>query len=340
MSRSPAASRSGSDIGVIGGGSWGTALAIVLARQRHQVALWVYERDLAETIAARRENPIYLPGFTLDDAILPTSCLAEAVAPLMVIAVPSHALRHVLLELRPSLNPSAEIVLATKGLEEGSLLRVSEVALEVLGEAWAPRLATLSGPTFAREIAAGEPAAVLIAARDAALAGSLQQRLASPALRLYTSSDVVGVEIAASLKNVIALAAGICQGLGMGSNTRAALIARGLAEMSRLALALGGRAETLAGLAGLGDLVLTCTGDLSRNRALGIALGQGKTLEQAQTATPMVAEGVHTTAAGLLLARRMRVEMPILEQMHRVLFEHRSPRAAVADLMRRDLKPE
>ncbi|MGH9394764.1 MAG: NAD(P)H-dependent glycerol-3-phosphate dehydrogenase [Terriglobales bacterium] len=327
-------------IGVVGGGSWGTALALVLARQGYGVGLWVYEPELAAAMARQRENLVFLPGFALDAAIEPSSALEVAVAPTVLVAVPSHALRATLTRLRALLAPAAEIVLATKGLEETTLFRVTEVALDVLGASWAPRLATLSGPTFAREIAAGDPAAVVIAASSAALAGSLQQRLSSPALRLYRSGDVAGVEIAAALKNVIAVAAGVCQGLGLGSNTRAALIARGLAEISRLALALGGRAETMAGLAGLGDLVLTCTGDLSRNRALGIALGQGQTLVQAQAATPMVFEGVRTTAAGLQLARRWGVEMPILEQMHRVLFEHQAPSAAVAALMRRGLKPE
>ncbi|HVA63398.1 MAG TPA: NAD(P)H-dependent glycerol-3-phosphate dehydrogenase [Terriglobales bacterium] len=327
-------------VAVVGGGSWGTALAIVLARHGYEVALWVYEPELAQAMATERENRVYLPGFALPPGIRPTAALEAAVAPLLVIAVPSHALRATLTRLRPLLPPAAEVVLATKGLEEETLLRVSEVAEAVLGDGIRPRLATLSGPTFAREVAAGDPTAVLIAARDAALAASLQQRLASPTLRLYTSGDVIGVELAASLKNVIAIAAGICQGLGLGSNTRAALIARGLAEMSRLATAAGGQAETLAGLAGLGDLVLTCTGELSRNRALGIALGQGRSLAEAQASTPMVAEGVRTTAAALRLAERWGVEMPILRQMHRVLFQQQPPRQAVAELMQRSLKPE
>ncbi|HUX67068.1 MAG TPA: NAD(P)H-dependent glycerol-3-phosphate dehydrogenase [Terriglobales bacterium] len=327
-------------VGVIGAGSWGTALAIVLAQHGYQAGLWVYEPELAQAMASERENRVYLPGFALPAAVHPTASLAEALAPLLLIAVPSHALRATLARLLPLLPPAVEIVLATKGLEEDTLLRVSEVAEEVLGAGIRSRLATLSGPTFAREVAAGDPTAVVIAARDPALATSLQQRLASPTLRLYTSSDVVGVELAASLKNVIAIAAGICQGLGLGSNTRAALIARGLAEMSRLAIAAGGQAETLAGLAGLGDLVLTCTGELSRNRSLGIALGQGRSLAEAQAATPMVAEGVRTTAAAARLAERRGVEMPILRQMHRVLFEGQPPRHAVAELMQRSLKPE
>jgi glycerol-3-phosphate dehydrogenase (NAD(P)+) len=325
---------------VWGAGSWGTTLALVLARLGYAVRLWVYEPDLAERMRRERENAVFLPGFALPDSLAVTSDLSQAVAPLIVAAPPSHALRAVLERVRPALPPAAELVLATKGLESGTCLRVSEVAEDVLGPGVRPRLATLSGPTFAREIAAGDPAAVVIAARDAALARSLQQRLTSDRLRLYTSADVIGVELGASLKNVIAIASGICQGLGLGSNTRAALIARGLAEMSRLAVAAGGQAETLAGLAGLGDLVLTCTGDLSRNRALGIALGRGQTLEQAQAATPMVAEGVATTAAGVHLAARWGVDMPILHQMHRVLFESLAPRQALAELMQRPPRAE
>ena len=328
-------------LAVVGAGSWGTALALEFSRQGYQVGLWVYERDLGARIAAERENNVFLRGFALPEKIVPTPDLgAVAGAPLLVIAVPSHALRRVLTDLRPQLPPASEMVLATKGLEEHTSLRVTEVTLEVLGQDWSSRLATLTGPTFAREVAAGDPTAVVVAAQSPALAVSLQQRLSSPTLRLYTSNDVVGAELAASLKNVIAIAAGICQGLGMGSNTRAALIARGLAEMSRLAIAMGGAAETLAGLAGLGDLVLTCTGELSRNRALGIALGSGQTLAQAQASTPMVAEGVRTAAAAVQLAARWGVEMPILRQMHRVLFEHLAPRQAVAELMGRALRPE
>ncbi|MGH9488044.1 MAG: NAD(P)H-dependent glycerol-3-phosphate dehydrogenase [Terriglobales bacterium] len=332
--------RWGKRVGIVGAGSWGTALALVFARQGYEVKLWVFEAELAERMRHERLNSAYLPGFELPEAIAPVTALSEAAAPLLVIAVPSHALRTTLEQMRPQLPPAAELVLATKGLEEKTCMRVSEVAAEVLSAEVYKRLATLSGPTFAREIAAGDPAAVVIAARAPALAASLQQRLSSPVLRLYTSSDVAGVELAASLKNVIAIAAGICRGLGLGSNTQAALIARGLAEMSRLAIAMGGQAETLAGLAGLGDLVLTCTGALSRNRALGIALGEGKTLAEAQAATPMVAEGVRTTSAGVVLAARWGVEMPILAQMHRVLFQHVTPRQALAELMNRALKPE
>jgi len=332
---------------VIGAGAWGTALALTLANQGEQVALWVFEPELAAAMRQEQENRVYLPGFRLPAGVYPTADLGEAVSPpttLVVIAVPSHALRPVLKRLGPLLGAAMDVVLATKGLEGGpdggSLMRVSQVAESVLGEAIAPRLATLSGPTFAREIAAGEPAAVVIAARDAATARRLQQRLASPSLRLYTSTDVIGVELGAALKNVIAIASGICQGLGLGSNTRAALIARGLAEMTRLVIAAGGEAETLAGLAGLGDLVLTCTGEMSRNRALGIGLGQGRTLAELQAATPTVAEGAATTPAALELARRLGVEMPITRQMYRVLFESLPPAEALDELMRRPLSRE
>ncbi len=337
---------------IIGAGSWGTALGLELARQDYRVGLWVYEPDLAAAMASGRENTRYLPGFRLPEGVQPTPELRDALTPsglaperqggaaLVILAVPSQALRAVLTRLRPLLPPAAELVLATKGLEENSLLRVSEVTADVLGAAIAPRLATLSGPTFAREVAACDPAAVVLAAEAPALAHSLQQRLSSARLRLYTSSDVTGVELAASLKNVIAIASGICHGLGLGSNTRAALVARGLAEMTRLAVAAGGLPETLAGLAGLGDLVLTCTGELSRNRALGIALGQGATLSEALAATPMVAEGVPTTAAAARLAAHWGVEMPIVEQMRRVLFERLPPRQALAELMQRALKAE
>jgi len=325
-------------IGIVGGGSWGTALALALARPDRRVALWVYEPELAARMASERENSVFLPGFRLPETIHPTHRLAEAASGLTILATPSHALRGTLERLRPLLPPEAEIVLASKGLEEGSLLRVSEVAGEALGSA--ARMATLSGPTFAREVAAGEPAAVVIAARDIALAERLQHQLSSPTLRFYASRDVVGVELGAALKNVIAIAAGICQGLGLGSNTRAALIARGLAEMTRLATAAGGCAETLAGLAGLGDLVLTCTGELSRNRAVGIGLGEGRRLEAILAATPMVAEGVRTTAAAVELGARWGVELPIARQMQRVLFEGLPARQAVAELMQRSLKQE
>lgn len=332
----------GATVGVIGAGAWGTALAIVLAQRGFDVGLWVYEADLCGRMQRTRVNDVYLPGIPLPAPITLHTDLAATVraAGLVVMAVPSHALRATLPGLAAHVRTDAPLVLATKGLEEGSLMRVSEVALDSLGSAWRPRLATLSGPTFAREIALGEPAAVVVAAYDAALGARLQTELSSPRLRLYRSADVVGVELAAALKNVIAIASGICQGLGLGSNTRAALITRGLAEIGRLVLACGGRAETVAGLAGLGDLVLTCTGELSRNRSLGIALGQGQSLAAIMAATPTVAEGVRTSKAAVELAGRHGVEMPITDQMHRVLFAGKAPQAALDELMLRALKAE
>jgi glycerol-3-phosphate dehydrogenase (NAD(P)+) len=330
-------------LAVIGAGAWGTALALRLAERDETVALWAYEADLAAAMRQEHENRLYLPGVPLPATVHPTADLAVALRSpldLVLMAVPSHALRTVLGRVAPLLDASVPVVLATKGLEQGTLMRVSEVAASVLGPAAPARLATLSGPTFAREIAQGEPAAVVIASQHAATAERLQARLSSSTLRLYASSDVVGVELGAALKNVIAIASGICQGLGLGSNTRAALIARGLAEMSRLATAAGGQAETLAGLAGLGDLVLTCTGELSRNRALGIGLGQGRSRAEIEASTPTVAEGVWTTPAALELARRLNVELPITQQMDRVLFESLPPRQALTELMQRPLTRE
>jgi glycerol-3-phosphate dehydrogenase (NAD(P)+) len=329
-------------IAVIGGGSWGTALAVLFARSRPGavIPLWVYEPDLAQAMAETRTNKIFLPGIALPPEIRPSADLRACRAPVLVMATPSHALRPTLARMASDLPPEAVLVLATKGLEANSLLRASEVVESVLGANASSRLATLSGPTFAREIALGEPAAVVIASRDVGLGRVLQRQLATPTLRLYTTSDVVGVELAASLKNVIAIASGICQGLGLGSNTRAALIARGLAEITRLVVAAGGQADTVAGLAGLGDLVLTCTGELSRNRALGIALGEGRTLESYRATTPMVAEGVPTTRAACALAERLGVEMPITQQMRRVLFEGLAPQLALAELMQRPPKAE
>jgi glycerol-3-phosphate dehydrogenase (NAD(P)+) len=242
--------------------------------------------------------------------------------------------------MAPHLEPRAVVVSATKGLEEGSLLRISQVIREELGEAYWSKIAVLSGPTFAREVARGEPAAVVVASGDAQLARAVQAALSGPTLRLYTNTDVAGVEIGAALKNVIAIGAGVCQGLGLGNNTLAALITRGLAEMTRLACAMHAKARTLSGLAGLGDLVLTCTGDLSRNRTVGLKLARGHDLEEVLSSTAMVAEGVRTTYAAVELARRHKVDMPITQQMFEMLRHGKPPREALRDLMERALKGE
>jgi glycerol-3-phosphate dehydrogenase (NAD(P)+) len=326
-------------IGVLGGGSWGTALAAHVRRCGHEVWLWVREPEVAAGILRDRRNEAYLPGADLPPGLMATTDLAEAAtgSEALVIAVPSAFCREVYRALQPLASPDAMIVSATKGLELDTLLRMSEVAgAELPGR---PLLA-LSGPSFALEVACGQPTAVVVASKDLAAAERVQRAVSSPAFRAYRSDDVVGVELAGALKNVIAIAAGILDGLGYGHNTVAALITRGLAEMSRLSLALGGRAETLAGLAGLGDLVLTCTGALSRNRSLGQALGRGRTLGEVQASTRSVAEGVRTTLAACTMAERAGAEMPIALQMRAVLYEGLAPREAVERLMSRTLKRE
>ncbi len=324
---------------VLGGGSWGTAVAAQMARAGHHVGLWLRQPALAEAVNARRENPAYLPGEVLPEGLRATTELAAAVAGAEVVisVVPSQSTRGVWAGLAPLLPPGLPLVSATKGIEIESLKRMSQLAEEVLP---GHPLAVLSGPSFALEVVREQPTAIVVASREAWLAERLQQAISTRAFRAYASDDLVGVELAGALKNVIAIAAGIIDGLGFGHNTVAALITRGLAEMARLAVAQGGRPDTLAGLAGLGDLVLTCTGALSRNRRVGQALGRGLSLERAQAETGQVAEGVRTTLAACALAERAGVEMPIAQQMRAVLYEGRTPRAAVEELMSRRLKRE
>ena len=331
-------------IAVIGGGSWGTALAIVLTRSRqpHRIALWVHGPDVRESLRTRRVNDVYLPGFELPAEVDVTGDLAEALREAEVVlgVMPSAHARALYARMLPHLEPRMVFVSATKGLEHNTLERMTEVLSQVVSVKFTPRVAALSGPSFAREVARGDPTAVVIASADLELATSLQEDFSGPTFRLYTNDDVTGVELAGAVKNIIAIAAGVCQGLGFGHNTTAALITRGLAEMTRLACALGGSRETLAGLAGMGDLVLTCTGALSRNRTVGVELGKGRRLNQIIGSMRMVAEGVGTTAATVELARKARVEMPITEQMHAVLYQGRAPREAIRELMERRLKHE
>ncbi|MCC7153249.1 MAG: NAD(P)-dependent glycerol-3-phosphate dehydrogenase [Bryobacterales bacterium] len=329
-------------LAIVGGGSWGTALSIVLAPRFPEVRLWVYEKDLAERMAANRVNDIYLPDFRLPGNVLPSSVLGDTVnaADIVLGVMPSHHARSLYAALLPHVSPQTLFVSATKGLETSTHLRMTAVIQEVIGKAFKPRTGALSGPTFAKEVARGEPAAVVIASEDRDLAKTVQTAFSGPVFRLYTNSDPIGVETGAALKNVIAIAAGVCQGLGLGANTLAALITRGLAEITRLAVAAGGQARTLAGLAGLGDLVLTCHGDLSRNRQVGILLGQGKSLPEILSGMRMVAEGVKTTTAAVELASQLGVELPITRQMYRVLCENQSPRESIRELMDRQLKEE
>ncbi|MCU0226805.1 MAG: NAD(P)-dependent glycerol-3-phosphate dehydrogenase [Bryobacterales bacterium] len=329
-------------LAVVGAGSWGTALAIALAPKTTRLHLWVREHEIAETINRKRRNMAYLPDFPIPSNVEAFTGYEDCLhgAEMVVLAPPSHAMRRLVLYALPWLRADAILVSATKGLEENTHARMSEVITEVTSTAFQPRLAVLSGPSFAKEVAAGEPAALVVASRDADVARTVQEALSGNPLRLYTNDDPVGVELGASLKNVIAIAAGVCAGLGLGSNPRAALVSRGLAEITRLAVAMGGKPQTLAGLAGLGDLVLTCMGDLSRNRNLGIQLAKGLALGEILNGMTMVAEGVNTTFAALELAQSVGVEMPITAQMALVLKGQRTPEAALRELMERMPRPE
>jgi glycerol-3-phosphate dehydrogenase (NAD(P)+) len=325
---------------VLGAGSWGTALAVHLGRVGHPVRLWGRDERLVADMAATRMNPRYLQGIELPDAVRPTASIEDAVggAEFVVVTVPSHGLRSVVRTAAPLVRAGAILVSATKGLETRTLDRMSQVILEETGGA-AP-VVVLSGPSFALEVARELPTAVLAASADAEASARVQEQFRGRGLRLYVSDDVAGVEIGGALKNVIAIAAGAVEGLGLGHNAMAALITRGLAEISRLACAVGGRRETLAGLSGLGDLVLTCTGDLSRNRHVGVELGRGRPLDEVLAGMHMVAEGVRTTGAALALGQRHDVELPITSQMAAVLEGGVSPLQAVETLMGRRQRPE
>lgn len=333
-------------IAILGGGSWGTALALLLARQNpdRRVSLWVHDPSLARAIAEHRENAVYLPGFRLPDSIRVTGDLPAAVAgsALVLGVVPSAHAREVYTAAFAALDAPPIFVSATKGLETGTLLRMTEVIEQVAAErdAGPVRVGALSGPSFALEVARGDPVAVVAAARDRGLAHRIQQAVAGPTFRAYSSEDVIGVEMGGAVKNIIAIAAGICLGLGLGHSTIAALVTRGVAEMTRLACAQGAQPRTLTGLSGVGDLILTATGPLSRNRSVGIELGRGRALAEILDSMRMVAEGVGTTAAAMELARRSGVEMPITEQMYGVLYQGLGPRDAIRELMQRRLKEE
>ena len=329
-------------LAIIGGGSWGTALAIVLAPRFESVSLWVHEADLAARMTHTRANDIFLPGFKLPESGQVVTDLATALegAGIVLGVMPSHYARSIYTAMLPQLSPSVILVSATKGLEQGSLLRVSQVIEQVVGARFLPRVAVLSGPTFAREVAAGNPTAVVVASVNPEVARCVQEAFSGPTFRLYTNADPIGVEIGAALKNVIAIGAGICEGLGLGHNPTAALITRGLAEITRLAIAMGGQARTLAGLAGLGDLVLTCSGELSRNRYVGKELGKGRPLGGILGSMRMVAEGVETCRSAVALGEKFSVDLPIIQQMNAVLNAGKSPKDAVRDLMERTLKGE
>ena len=327
-------------IGVIGSGSWGTALAVHLAHTGHDVRLWARDAALAADMTSSRENRTYLPGIELPGALSPTNDMGIALdgAQFFVIAVPSHGVRDVARLANAHLPGACTIVSATKGLEAGSMLRMSQVLRQELPEAG--EIVVLSGPSFASELARKLPTALVAAGDSPAIVESVMAHFSSPALRLYGSGDVVGVELGGSLKNIIAIAAGVVEGLGLGHNALAALMTRGLAELSRLAVALGAQRDTLSGLAGLGDLVLTCTGDLSRNRRVGLALARGQSLKDILAATRMVAEGVRTTEAALALGATHGIELPIASEMSDVLAGRTDPQTAIRNLMGRKQKLE
>lgn len=329
-------------IGVIGAGSWGTTLANLLAGKGYSVTLWSYEADLAERMQQTHINDLYLPEIKLSPNLCFTHSLELAARDkeLILFVSPSQVTRHVLQEILPFISSRTMIVSASKGIENGSLKLLSEVFEALLPDTMLPQLGFLSGPSFAREVSLGMPTAIVIAARNAETAKQLQTIFSTPNFRVYSHSDIIGVEVGGAIKNVIALAAGVADGLGFGHNTRAALITRGLAEMTRLGVRLGGMAETFSGLAGMGDLVLTCTGDLSRNRSVGIELGRGRKIADILAGMQMVAEGVQTTLSTYQLAEKLNVEVPIIEQMYLILFKDKDPREAVTDLMLRDLKAE
>jgi glycerol-3-phosphate dehydrogenase (NAD(P)+) len=328
-------------LSVIGAGSFGTAMAITAARCGHEVLLWSHDPHIADAIGKTGNNPSYLPDIPLGRTVSATGSLAEAAAfsDVVFMVVPSHHYRDVLTQLRAHVRRPVDVISGTKGIESDTLNRMSEITAAVLGRSLRS-FAALSGPTFASETARGDPTAAVVASTNSDFAAEVQRLLSCTSLRLYNSTDVVGVELAGSLKNVIAIAAGVLEGLGLGFNTNAALITRGLHEITKLGVAHGGRQETFAGLAGMGDLVLTCTGALSRNRSVGVALGRGKALRDILDETRWVAEGVKTSKAAKALAERHRIDMPITTEVYRVLYEDEPPKTAIQRLMSRALKAE
>ena len=329
-------------MGVIGGGAWGTALSMLLADKGHRVTLWIYETELAEETERTRENRIYLPGFVLQPSIKVTASLETAVRgkSMILSAVPSHTVRAVTSQYRSFLDEDTIIINASKGLEIDTLMPLSEIFKDVLPQEFHSRLCFLSGPSFAKEVAQKMPTAVALASYHALIGKKAQEAFSNSYFRVYTNDDVIGVELAGALKNVVAIAAGVLEGLGYGYNTMAALLTRGLAEMARLGVAMGGKLTTFSGLAGIGDLILTCTGGLSRNRTLGVKLGRGEKLDEVLKSAKTVAEGVKTTKAARDLARIHMIDAPIVDAVYQLLYEGKDPKQALKDLMARALKGE
>lgn len=328
---------------VIGGGSWGSSFALHLGRLRMETKLWIREEEVWKEMVTHRENKTFLPGFIFPPEVSfhhhDMGMIIKS-SPMIFVAVPSQFCRSIYLQMAPYLSSNQIVVSLTKGIEEVTLKRMSEIMEEVFSSFCLPQIAVLSGPSFAREVAAGHPTAVVVASRDLELARKIQRTISNLSFRIYSSPDVIGLELSGALKNVIAIAAGVCDALEFGYNSLASLITRGMAEITRLGLKLGAKKETFAGLAGMGDLVLTCTGKLSRNRFVGYELGKGKPLKRIISSMKMVAEGVATTLSAKELAEREKVEMPICEQVYQVLYHQKDPKKALHDLMSRDLKEE
>jgi len=329
-------------IGVVGAGSWGTALANLLGSKGFKIDLWAFEKDVRDQIQTHRENSVFLPGFSLSTHICAFNDLTRVVSgkDLILIVVPSHVMREIARGLAGNVSKEAIIVSASKGIENKTHLTMSGVLKEVLADVAEGQFAVLSGPSFAREVASNAPTAVTVASQDPKVAMLVQHIFANPFFRVYTSDDIIGVELGGAVKNVVAIAAGIIDGLGLGLNTRAALITRGLTEIRRLGLKLGASSQTFTGLAGVGDLILTCTGDLSRNHRVGKKIGEGMKLKEILAESRMVAEGVKTARSVYNLSRKRNVEMPISHEIYRILYEDLAPKEALYNLMTRDLKQE
>lgn len=327
-------------ITVVGAGSWGTALSILLSRNGYDVDLWVYEQDLCQQIREKRENTLFLPGYSLPESIQPTNSLKEAIGKndVVLLVVPTHIVRKTATEMVPLVNPNSLIINAGKGIENGSLSTIRKILKDTLPDHC--HLATLSGPTFAIEVVQGVPSAIVAAAETGDLAEKIQSIFSCPLLKVFISTDPVGVEIGGALKNIIAIATGISDGLSMGHNARAALITRGLVEITRIGTALGARPETFSGLSGLGDLVLTCTGELSRNRQVGLKIGQGEKLTDITGNMKMVAEGILTVKSAYALKSKLNIQASIIDETYKVLYESKSPQQAVEDLMRVNITSE
>lgn len=329
-------------IGVVGAGSWGTALANLLGHKGFKIDLWVFEKDVKEQIESSRENKVFLPGVSLSRNIFPSNDLAGVVSgkDLVLVVVPSHVMRETGKKIQGDISPETIVVSASKGIENKTHLTMSGVLREILSDTPENSFAVLSGPSFAREVAEKIPTVVAVASKDQTVAGFVQNVFATPYFRVYTNNDMIGVELGGAVKNVIAIASGVVEGLGLGLNARAALITRGLTEMRRLGLKLGANPRTFAGIAGVGDLVLTCTGDVSRNHTVGKKIGEGMKLNEILSEMRMVAEGVKTAKSVYNLSRKLGVEMPICHEIYRILYEDLSPKKAVHRLMTRALKHE